>query len=55
MPNIKLADGEINYRLDGPADAPLLVLSNALGTALEMWKPQLSAFSEHFRVLRYDT
>jgi 3-oxoadipate enol-lactonase len=55
MPSVKLADGDLNYRLDGPADAPLLVLSNSLGTTLEMWSPQVPAFSEHFRVLRYDT
>ena len=55
MPSVKLADGELNYRLDGPADAPVLVLSNSLGTSLEMWDAQVPAFSEHFQVLRYDT
>ncbi|MGY8817789.1 MAG: 3-oxoadipate enol-lactonase [Pseudomonadales bacterium] len=55
MPSLKLADCELNYRLDGPVDAPLLVLSNSLGTTLEMWDSQVTAFSEHFRVLRYDT
>ncbi len=55
MPTVKLADGELNYRLDGPADAPLLVLSNSLGTSLGMWDTQVPAFSEHFRLLRYDS
>ena len=55
MPSVKLADGELNYRFDGPVDAPVLVLSNSLGTDLAMWEPQVPAFSEHFRVLRYDT
>lgn len=55
MPSVKLADCELNYRLDGPADAPVLVLSNSLGTQLAMWDAQLPAFTEHFRVLRYDT
>ncbi|WP_413043525.1 3-oxoadipate enol-lactonase [Pseudomonas sp. YJ42] len=55
MPSVKLADGELNYRLDGPVDAPVLVLSNSLGTTLEMWDAQVPAFSEHFSVLRYDT
>jgi 3-oxoadipate enol-lactonase len=41
--------------LDGPADAPGLVLSNSLGSSLEMWQPQVDAFARHFRVLRYDT
>lgn len=55
MPNVKLADGELNYRLEGPVDAPVLVLSNSLGTDLHMWEKQIPAFSELFRVLRYDT
>ncbi len=55
MPSVKLADGEVNYRLDGPVDAPVLVLSNSLGTTLEMWDAQVPTFSERFRVLRYDT
>ncbi len=55
MPSVKLADCELNYRLDGPVDAPVLVLSNSLGTQLGMWDAQLPAFTEHFRVLRYDT
>ena len=42
------------HRFDGPADAPVLLLSNSLGTALEMWDPQMPAFAERFRVLRYD-
>lgn len=55
MPTVKLADGELNYRFDGPADAPVLVLSNSLGTDLNMWDAQIPAFAEHLRVLRYDT
>lgn len=55
MPNVKIADAELNYRLDGPVDAPVLVLSNSLGTHLEMWDAQVPAFSKQFRVLRYDT
>ncbi|MCD9116438.1 3-oxoadipate enol-lactonase [Pseudomonas bijieensis] len=52
---VKLAEGDLNYRLDGPQDAPVLVLSNSLGTDLHMWDAQVPAFSEHFRVLRFDT
>ncbi|WP_249671957.1 3-oxoadipate enol-lactonase [Pseudomonas abieticivorans] len=52
---VQLADGELNYQLDGPADAPVLVLSNSLGTDLHMWDTQIAAFTKHFRVLRYDT
>jgi 3-oxoadipate enol-lactonase len=38
----------------GPGDAPVLVLSNSLGTSLRMWEPQAGPFRRHFRVLRYD-
>jgi 3-oxoadipate enol-lactonase len=41
-------------RLDGPADAPVVVLSNSLGTTLAMWEPQMAALGERFGVLRYD-
>ncbi|MCW1247695.1 3-oxoadipate enol-lactonase [Pseudomonas sp. SAICEU22] len=52
---IKLAEGDLNYRFDGSQDAPVLLLSNSLGTDLHMWDEQVPAFSEHFRVLRFDT
>lgn len=55
MPAVQLADGELFYSLEGPAEAPVLVLSNSLGTDLHMWDAQIPAFTEHFRVLRYDT
>ena len=44
-----------NVEVDGPAGAPWLVLSHSLGSALCMWRPQVAAFRQHFRVLRYDT
>jgi 3-oxoadipate enol-lactonase len=44
----------VNHRLDGPEDAPLLVLSNSLGTTHRMWDEQMPALVERFRVLRYD-
>lgn len=43
------------YRLDGRENAPVLVLSNSLGTSMDMWEQQMPAFSERFRVLRYDS
>lgn len=45
----------LHYRLEGREDAPVLMLSNSLGTRLDMWLPQMPAFLERFRVLRYDT
>lgn len=44
----------IDYRLDGSPAAPALVLSNSLGTWLDMWHPQISALCEHFFVIRYN-
>lgn len=40
--------------LDGPAERPVLVLGNSLGTCREVWKPQLPALAGHFRLLRYE-
>ncbi len=45
----------LHHRLDGPADAPVLVLSNSLGSDLSMWEEQMPVLSARFRVLRYDT
>jgi 3-oxoadipate enol-lactonase len=45
---------EVHHVLEGPDDAPVLVLSNSLGTTLGMWDEQAPALSESFRLLRYD-
>ncbi|MEV0389801.1 alpha/beta fold hydrolase [Nonomuraea sp. NPDC050643] len=45
---------KLHHRVDGPADAPLLVLGPALGTTMEIWQPQLPALTDAWRVLRYD-
>ncbi|KTT45352.1 3-oxoadipate enol-lactonase, partial [Pseudomonas oryzihabitans] len=55
MPSVRLANGDLNYQLEGPEGAPVLILSNSLGTNLAMWDDQAAAFSERFRLLRYDT
>ncbi len=52
---IDLAGTRLHYRIDGPAGAPALVLSNSLGTDLHMWDPQVPELARMFRVLRYDT
>ena len=44
----------INYRIDGPENAPWLVFSNSLATSLAMWDEQTAALQDRFRVLRYD-
>jgi 3-oxoadipate enol-lactonase len=40
--------------LEGPADAPALLLSNSLGTTLAMWDAQVPALAERYRIVRYD-
>jgi 3-oxoadipate enol-lactonase len=46
---------QLFHRFDGPEKAPVLVLSNSLGTNHAMWDGQVAAFARAFRVLRYDT
>jgi 3-oxoadipate enol-lactonase len=43
------------HRVTGPEDAPVLVLSNSLGTTLKMWDPQARSLARTFRLVRYDT
>jgi len=44
----------LHHRYDGPEAAPVLVLSNSIGTTLELWDRQVQAFAGPFRLLRYD-
>jgi 3-oxoadipate enol-lactonase/4-carboxymuconolactone decarboxylase len=44
----------VHHRLDGPSDAPTVLLSNSLGTTLDMWDEQVGPLTEHVRLLRYD-
>jgi 3-oxoadipate enol-lactonase len=55
MPIATLPDVRLNYRIDGDAALPPLLLSNSLGTSLEMWEPQIPALAAHYRVVRYDS
>lgn len=45
----------IAYTVSGPDGAPVVVLSNSLGTTMQMWSAQLEALSSRYRVVRYDT
>src|SRR5271157_554633 len=55
MPIANLPDAQLYYEWSGAEHAPVLVLSNSLGTTHRMWDPQVAAFTAHFRLLRYDT
>jgi 3-oxoadipate enol-lactonase/4-carboxymuconolactone decarboxylase len=44
----------LQYRFDGPEDAPVLVLGPSLGTTWHMWDRQIPELIRQWRVLRYD-
>jgi 3-oxoadipate enol-lactonase len=49
------ADGcPLHVEVEGREHAPVLMLSNSLGTTLQMWDDQVKPFTEHFRLVRYD-
>jgi 3-oxoadipate enol-lactonase len=50
-----LKDAALHYEFEGPKGAPVVVLSNSLGTELSLWESQIAGLTRHFRVLRYDT
>lgn len=55
MNRIKANGIDIHYKLEGPADAPVLMLSNSLLTDYGMWDAQVPAFTAKYRLLRYDS
>ncbi len=54
MPIIDADGCPIHVEVSGPDRAPVLMLSNSLGTNLHMWDDQAPAFTERFRLIRYD-
>lgn len=55
MPMVTVGKEQFHYRFDGPETAPVLMLSNSLGTDLTMWDQQIPYWAGPFRVLRYDS
>ena len=45
---------EVDYTVDGPEEAPVVVLSNSLGATRTMWDPQVPVLAERYRVVTYD-
>jgi 3-oxoadipate enol-lactonase/4-carboxymuconolactone decarboxylase len=45
---------DLHHVIDGPDDAPAVVLFPSLGSTLDLWEPQVAPLSEHFRVIRVD-
>lgn len=54
MPMVDADGCPIHIEVEGPENAPVLMLSNSLGTDLRMWDPQVPDFARHFRLVRYD-
>jgi 3-oxoadipate enol-lactonase len=54
MPKIDADGCVIHVEMEGPERAPVLMLSNSLGTNLHMWDEQVAPFTRHFRLVRYD-
>jgi 3-oxoadipate enol-lactonase len=44
----------VHYTVDGPEDAPVLLLGSSLGTDGRMWTPQVPVLAQRFRLVRYD-
>lgn len=44
----------LQYRIDGPDDAPVLILGPSLGTTWHMWDRQIADLSSRWRVFRFD-
>ncbi|MFD3410458.1 alpha/beta fold hydrolase [Streptomyces cyaneofuscatus] len=44
----------MQYRFDGPEDAPVLVIGPSLGTTWHMWDRQIPELAQHWRIFRYD-
>ncbi|GAC1402233.1 MAG: 3-oxoadipate enol-lactonase [Candidatus Velthaea sp.] len=54
MSFIRAGDLNVFYELSGPANAPVVIFANSLGTNVHVWDEQIAAFANEFRVLRYD-
>ena len=54
MPMIDADGCTLHVEVEGPQDAPALMLCNSLGTNLNMWDQQAKAFAGKFRLIRYD-
>jgi 3-oxoadipate enol-lactonase len=54
MPVINADGCPIHVEVEGPQRAPVLMLCNSLGTTLHMWDGQVTPFTRHFRLVRYD-
>ena len=55
MAEIKLGGVSFNVSVEGPEDAPALLIGHSLGSDLSQWDPQMPSLTRRFRVVRYDS
>ncbi|MCF8104426.1 MAG: 3-oxoadipate enol-lactonase [Desulfohalobiaceae bacterium] len=56
MPFADVNETRLHFRLDGPEEGPVVMLSNSLASDLSMWDAQIPGLIEAgYRVLRYDS
>jgi 3-oxoadipate enol-lactonase len=55
MTYLSLAGEDFHVRIEGPDNAPVLMMSNSLSSNLTMWDPQVTALKDRFRIIRYDS
>src|SRR6266850_6614927 len=51
---LKINDLTVHLQLDGPIDAPPLLLVHSLGTSNAIWDTQVAALRRSFYVIRFD-
>lgn len=51
---VTINGSRIAVRMDGPANAPVVMFANSLAADLTMWDPQVASLSARWRCLRYD-
>ncbi|MBP2297697.1 3-oxoadipate enol-lactonase [Azospirillum picis] len=54
MPFIEAAGITQHYELSGPADAPVLLFANSIGTSFHIWDAVVPRLRQRYRILRYD-
>ena len=54
MPITNVDGCPIHVEVQGGERAPVLMLSNSLGTTYRMWDDQVEPFTKAFRLVRYD-
>src|SRR5688572_8448972 len=48
------AGARISYTVEGPAERPVILFINSIGTMRDLWLPQVPALTGTYRLIRYD-